>query len=188
MSDVVMLEAALFQLRAASADVEAMYRPQLDLCTNVLANAVEAARDGVNPARVSDIEFAVNDLAGAIDELPQVDAERIAPLLEMLRNDVEALKTATALDPAVGANIRTLQGKLRERMKAMERQTFVEGGSEAPLPHPPEELLRDAVPLARQLFDAGFATPVLDAFLAEPQELRFHTMRELIDELDVIAG
>jgi hypothetical protein len=187
MTDVVLLEAALFQLRAASGTVDPESAPQLGLCLNILANTIAAGRDGVNASIVSDIEFALNDVGAAIDELPQADADRIAPLLATLRNDVESLKAATSLDPAVIVQIRAFQSKLRERMKAIERQTYVEGDPE-PLPHPPEALRDDAVPLARQLVAEGFETPALNSLIADPESLRFHSIRELFDELDVIAG
>jgi hypothetical protein len=187
MTDVVMLEAALFQLRAAASGVDPDSAPQLGLCISVLANAIAAGHDGVNAAIVNDIEFATNDLSAAIDELPQADADRLAPLLATLRHDLEALKFATALDPGLIEQIRRFQSKLRERMKAIERQTYVEGGSDA-LPNPPEQLKEEAIPLAGQLAAAGFPTPALDTLIAEPSSLRFHSIRELIDELDVIAG
>jgi hypothetical protein len=187
MTDVVMLEAVLFQLRAAAGEVDSAAAPQFGLCVNVLANAVAAGRGGVNASVVSDIEFAMNDLDAAIDELAQADADRLAPLMEALRQDLSGLKSATALDPALIAQIRGFQSKLRERMKAIERQTYVEGVS-VPLPHPPKALREEAVPLARQLAAAGFHTPALDALIADPESLRFHSIRELLDELDVIAG
>jgi hypothetical protein len=187
MTDVVMLEAALFQLRAAASSVDPASAPQLGLCISVLASAIAAGRDGVNAAIVNDIEFATNDLSAAIDELPQTDAGRLAPLLAVLREDLDALKPATALDPRLIAQIRELQSNLRERMKAIERQTFVEGSPE-PLPHPPETLREEAILLARPLADAGFTTPALDSLIAEPESLRFHSIRELFDELEVILG
>jgi len=187
MTDVVMLEAALFQLRAAASDVDPESAPQLGLCISVLANAIAAGHDGVNAAVVNDIEFATNDLSAAIDELPQTAADLLTPLLATLRRDLEALKSATALDPDLIEQIRRFQSKLRERMKAIERQTYVEDGS-VTLPHPPEELQAEAIPLAGQLAAAGFATPALDALIAEPESLRFHSIRELIDELEVIVG
>jgi hypothetical protein len=188
MTDVVMLETALFQLRAASGEIDPESAPQLALCINVLANAVAAGHGGVNASIVSDIEFAMNDLSAAIDELPQADADRLAPLLATLCNDVETLKAATSLDPVLIEQIRAFQSKLRERMKAIERQTYVEGGADAPLPHPPEALRDAAVPLARQLVAAGFHTPALNTLIAEPDSLRFHSIRELLDELDVITA
>jgi hypothetical protein len=187
MTGVVMLEAALFQLRAASGDVDPESAPQLGLCINVLAGAIAAGHDRVNAAIVNDIEFATNDLSTAIDELPQTDADRLAPLLAVLREDLSILKSATALDPGLIARIRAFQMKLRERMKAIERQTYVEGDS-VPLPHPPEALREEAIPFAGQLAAAGFPTPALDALLAEPESLRFHSIRDLFDELDVIVG
>ena len=187
MTDVVMLEAALFQLRAAASGVDPESAPQLGLCISVLANAIAAGHEGVNAAVVNDIEFATNDLSAAIDELPQSDADRLSPLLVALRDDLDALKSATALDPELIAQIRGFQSKLRERMKAIERQTYVEDGSVA-LPHPPEALREEAIPLAGQLAAAGFPTPSLDALIAEPESLRFHSIRDLFDELEVILG
>jgi hypothetical protein len=187
MTDVVMLEAALFQLRAATSDIERDVAPQLGLSINVLASAIAAGRDGVNASVASDIEFAFNDLSAAVDELPQSDADRLAPMMATLQRDIEALAVATALDPAIIAQIRAFQSKLRERMKAIERQTFVEGG-EASLPHPPEALRDEAIPIARHLTAAGFQTPSLTALMADPESLRFHSLREILDELDVITS
>lgn len=187
MTDVVMLEAALFQLRAAASDIDRDVAPQLALCVNVLANAIASGRDGVNASVASDIEFAFNDLSAAVDELPQADADRLAPIMATLRRDVEALTAATALDPAVITQIRAFQAKLRERMKAIERQTYVEGPSEE-LPHPPEALRDEAIPIARQLLAAGFATPALNALISDPASTRLHSLRDVADELDVIAG
>jgi hypothetical protein len=187
MTDVVMLEAALFQLRAASAGIDPQSAPQLGLCITVMTSAVAAGRGGVNAAVANNIEFAFNDLNAALDELPQADAERVAPLIATLRRDIEALKAATALDPMIVTQIRTFQTKLRERMKAIERQTFVEGGAE-PLPHPPEVLRDEAVPLVRQLTAAGFETPALNALIADPQSVRLHSLRDIAGELDLIAG
>ena len=177
-----MLEAALFQLRSGAEGTSG-----LDVFLTVLANAVAGARDGINAARVNDIEFALNDLAATIDELPAIDAERLAAPLAMMREDVERLKQETALPREVVDRIRSLQTKLRARAAAVERQTYVEGESE-PLPHPPEALREEAIPLARQLVAAGFGTPALDALMADPASLRFHSIREILDELDVVAG
>jgi hypothetical protein len=185
--DAALLEAALFQLRAAASDIDAEVAPQLALSINILANAIAAGRDGVNASVASDIEFAFNDLSAAADELPQADADRLAPIIATLRRDIETLTAATALDPIVVEQIRALQSKLRERMKAIERQTFVEGGAEE-LPHPPAALREEAIPIARQLVAAGFQTPSLNALITEPESLRFHSIREILDELDVIAG
>jgi hypothetical protein len=186
MTGVAMLEAALFQLRAASSGIDRDVAPQLGLSINILANAIAAGRDGVNASVASDIDFAFNDLSAAVDELPQPDADRLAPMMDTLRRDVEALASAAAIDPAVIAQIVAFQSKLRERMKAIERQTFVEGGSDE-LPHPPETLRDEAIPIARQLSAAGFQTPSLSTLIAEPESLRFHSLREILDELDVIA-
>ena len=188
MNDVVMLEAALFQLRTGAEEVDAVYVPQLELSLSVLANAIAGARGAVNAARVNDIEFALNDLAAAIDELPAADPNRLAAPLQMMRDDLEQLKSAVSLDAAVVARIRALQTRLRERRAAIERQTYREEASAEALPHPPEELRDDALPLRDALASAGFATPALDALIGDPASLRFHSINEIVDELDVIAG
>jgi hypothetical protein len=186
MIDLVMIEASLFQLRTAIASIEdeAML-PQMELTSSMLANAIAAARGGVNAARVNDIEFALNDVAGAADSLSAADAETIAPALQLLRGDIESLKAETALPREVVEAIDAFRTKLAARKSAIERQTFVEG--DVPLPHPPEELARDAGALRAKLAEAGFATPAIDAFLDDAGELRLYRIVEMIDELDVIA-
>jgi hypothetical protein len=186
MNELTMMEAALFQLRAALSDdpLQATIRIGAD----VLANAIHAAKDqGVNTARVSDIEFALNDLVAAVDDAGAPDD--VYRAIALLQNDAAALRAATMLAPEVLAAIRALQEKLRTRAKAIERSQYrAEGTPETPLPHPPEELRAAAVPLAHQLAAAGFATPSLDTLIADPQGLRYHTINEIVDELDVIAG
>jgi hypothetical protein len=99
MTDVVMLEASLFQLRTAMDSIaDETMLPTLELTVSVLANAVAAAaRTGVNAARVNDIEFALNDVAGIADSLSANDAAAIAPAIDMLRADVDVLKKETTL-------------------------------------------------------------------------------------------
>jgi len=187
MTDLVMLEASLFQLRTAMASIEdETMLPQLELTTSVLANAVAAARDALNTARVNDIEFALNDVAGVADSLSANDAAAIAPAIDMLHADVDALKQATAMPADVVAAIDTFRAKLAERKSAIERQMFVEGGG-APLPHPPEELALEATALRARLAEAGFATPAIDAFLEQPDELRFHSVVAMLDELETLG-
>jgi hypothetical protein len=187
MTDVVMLEAALFQLRAAASDIDPEVAPQLGLSINMFTNAIASGREAMNASVASDIEFAFNDLSAAVDELPQSDADRLAPMMASLGRDIDALTAATALEPTVLAQIRAFQSKLRERMKAIERQTFIEGIPEEP-PHSPEALREEAIPIARQLAAVGFATPSLNVLIADPDSVRFHSLREMLDELDVIAG
>ncbi|HEX3579305.1 MAG TPA: hypothetical protein VHY33_12140 [Thermoanaerobaculia bacterium] len=183
---MTMLEAALVELRATASDIDAEVAPQLGLSINILANAIASGRDGVNASIASDIEFAFNDLSAAVDELPQSDADRLAPLMARLRREIDALTAATALDPAVMAQIGAFQSKLRERMKAIERQTFVEEAIS--LPHPPEALREEAIPIARQLLAAGFATPALNLLISDPASTRLHSLRDIADELGVIVG
>jgi hypothetical protein len=107
----------------------------------------------------------------------------------LLQNDAAALRNATALPQEVVAKIHALRAKLRTRAKAMERAQYrAEGTQPEPLPHPREELRNDAIPLARLLAGAGFNTPALDTLVADSDELRYHTLNEIADELDVIAG
>ncbi|HEX8152838.1 MAG TPA: hypothetical protein VF698_06930 [Thermoanaerobaculia bacterium] len=183
MNELLMIEAALFQLRAAQIE-----DPQFRLGLTVLASAVQAARDsGVNAARVNDIDFALNDLAGAVDFLG-ADAEKVTGPLALLRDDVNRLRESTALPAELVARIGAFRTKLKARRSAIERQTYREGGGEEPLPHPPEELRDEAVPIRRELTAAGFETPALDALLEDPQSLRFHSLTAILDELEVIAG
>ena len=72
-------------------------------------------------------------------------------------------------------------------MNAIQRQTFVEGPSEE-LPYAPETLREDAIPIARHLAAVGFETPSLNTLIAEPESVRFHSLREMLDELEVVLG
>lgn len=181
-----MMEAALFQLRASLSDEPAQM--PLRLGADVLASALASARtSGVNAARVNDIVFALNDLVSATDEAGAEPGMLAA--IAMLQNDAQALRAATALPPELLTAIRELQLKLKSRSRALERGQYRAEGTEAePLPHPPAELREAAIPLVRQLASAGFDTPALDQLIAEPEELRYHSMNEIVDELDVIAG
>ena len=182
--ELTLLEAALFQLKSAAASVQ-----EMQLTIGLLSNAIEGAAGSVSAAAVSDIEFALNDVAASLADLSAGDAERIAPIVTLLQEDVERLKESASLPPAVVDNIRAFQSKLKARRAAIERSTFrPEGAAAEPLPHAPEELQREAVPLRRQLAAAGFATPALDALIADATSLRFHSLGEIVNELDVIAG
>lgn len=187
--ELMLLEAALFQLKAAAASVDPLNAAQMQLTVSVLGNAIEAAQQHLSAAVVNDIEFALNDVAAMLGDLSAADAERVSPIVALLQDDVERLKESTALSAAVVKNIHAFQAKLKVRRAAIERQTFrPEGSPEEPLPHPPAELQGDATPLRQQLAAAGFATPALDGLLADPSSLRFHSITEILNELDVIAG
>lgn len=185
MSELVMMEAALFQLRAAIADDPGAM--SISIAANVLSNAIAAAKgEGINAARVNDIEFAMNDLIAAVDDGGAPDP--VFAAIAMLQNDVARMRNATAIPKEIVAAIRVLQSKLRERAKAMERAQYrMEGAEAEPLPYTPEDLRNEAVPLARELAAAGFSTPSLDELIAARDELRYHTLNEIVDELDVIA-
>ena len=190
MTDTVMLEASLFQLKSAAAGIDdPMFKTQLQLTLDVLTNAVMAASQALSPATMNDVEFALNDVAGTVGELNAADAEAINAALEMMKADVATLMAATALPANVISAVRDLQSKLKARKTAIERQTYrAEGAAEEPLPHPPEALKAEAVPLRQMLAQAGFATPSLDDFIGDPASLRFGTIGNIVDELDVILG
>lgn len=181
-----MMEAALFQLRSALEDDAQLL--SIRLSSEVLGHAVLAAKEhGVNASRVNDIQFALNDLVTAVDDAGAPDDVCVA--VAMLQNDAASLRRATALPKEVVAAIRAIQTRLRTRAKAMERGQYrAEGTDPDPLPHPPEELRDAAIPLCRELAAAGFDTPALESLIANPSELRYHTLNEIVDELDVIAG
>lgn len=184
--DLALLEAGLFQLRAAAASVDPMMVQQMQLTVGILANAIEAASRSFSAAAVNDIEFALNDVVATADQLSAADAERVTPSLAMLQQDVARLRKSAALPPAVVEAVRAFQSKLKVRRSAIERQTYREGGGDQPLPHPPEELHADAGSIRPFLSAAGFTTPALDALIADPASLRFHSISEILDELDVI--
>ncbi len=187
--DLVMVKAALFQLKSAAASLDEMFVSQMQLSLSVLTNAIEAAGQSMSAAAVNDIEFALNDVVAVVNELSAADAERIAPIVTLLQADVERMKESTSLPQTVLNGIRVFQGKLRVRRAAIERQTFrPEGAAEEPLPHSPEELQHDALPLRQQLASAGFVTPALDTLITDPESLRFHSINEIMNELDVIVG
>lgn len=180
------MDAALAQLREAAAEDDSLLTVRIS--ADVLGNAVAAARDhGVNAARVNDIEFALHDLIEAVDDAGAPDA--VCVVVAQLQNEAAALRRQTQLPREILDAARALQAKLRARAKAMERAQYrVEGAEAGVLPHSPEELRADAVPLARHLVAAGFATPALDALIATRNELRYHTLNEVDDELDAILG
>lgn len=190
MTDTVMLEASLFQLQTAIGGVDdPMFQSQLRLSMDVLTNAVVAAGQSLSPATINDVEFAFNDVAATVGELSAADAAAITPALELMRADVDQLKQSTALAPDVVGAIKEFSTKLRARRTAVERQTYrAEGAPEEALPHPPEQLKDEAVPLRKMLAQAGFATPALDDLIADPSSLRFHSIGEILDELEVITG
>ena len=135
MTEVVMMQAAMFQLRAAMESIDDPFiRTQMRLAVGVLGNAIDGAANGVNAAAVNDIAFALNDVVAAAADAPELE-----PLVTLLQEDVDALKSATALPDDVVTSVRALQSKLKMRRNAIERQTYVENAVE-PLPHPPEEL------------------------------------------------
>lgn len=181
-----MMEAALFQLRAAIGDDPSFMAIRLG--ADVLSNAVIAAKNGgVNAARVNDIEFALNDLIAAIDDAGAPD--EVYSAVALLQNDAATLRNATALPAELVQTIRELQSKLKTRANAMERAQYrMEGSVAESLPHPPRELREAAIPIVRQLAAAGFDTPALDLLVAQPEELRYHTINEIVDELDVVLG
>ena len=73
MNELVLMEAALFQLRAAMEEDPSML--PIRISADVLANAVANARaNGINAARVNDIEFALHDLIEAVDDAGAPDA------------------------------------------------------------------------------------------------------------------
>ena len=160
--------------------------PALNLSVSMLANAVGTARAALNPASVSDIVFAVNDVVGALESLSAADAAQVDPLVDELKKEIDSLQSATALPAALVEAARAFQSKLRVRRAAIERQTYRQTNSE--LPHPPEELHTDAATIKPLLAKAGFATPSLDAFCKNRESLRFHSIVEMIDELDTIIG
>jgi hypothetical protein len=186
MTDVILLEAALFQLRTAAASVTSS---QLNLAIIVLGSAISAAGESVTASTVNDIEFALNDLAAVVDELSADDAAAIEPAVSLLREDVARLKEETSLPQEVFSAIAAMQSKLKARRTSIERNLYrAEDSPEQVPPHPPEELRADAIPLRDALAAAGFATPALDALIDDPSSVVFQSLRDISDEMEVITG
>ena len=183
------IDAALGQLRASLASIEdEMFGSQLKLTASVLGNAVTSAREGVNPARVGDIEFALNDLVAVVDQLSAADADRVLPTVKTIQAEVGRLKQAASLPADLISNIKALQSKLRDRRAAIERQAYAAAGAAGPLPHPPAELRTEATRLRERLIAAGFTVPALDALIEAREEFRLHSVNDLMNELDVVLG
>ncbi len=186
MNELTAMEGALQQLRAAASDDPELL--PIRISADVMANAVTAAKDnGVNAARVNDLEFALSDLLSAVDDAGAPDAMLSA--VAILQNGTAALRRAHALSGETVTAIRDLVSRLRTRAKALERSQYRVEGSEAPeIPHPPAELRELAILLSRQLTAAGFTTPALDELIARPTAMRYHNVNEIADELEVISG
>lgn len=188
MNEIVMMQAALFQIRAVIDSIDdGFVQSQLRLAANVFGGAVDSAVAGVNAAQIGEIEFALNDLLAAANEVSANDAARIMPPLEMLRADLAAMKSSVSLPPQLVDAIRSLQQKLKTRRAAIERQTYVENPNE-PLPHPPEDLCGEAIVIRDRLAESGFSTPALDQLIDDPANLRFHGINDIINELDVVTA
>jgi hypothetical protein len=186
MNELTTMETAVQQLRAALGDDPELLPMRLG--ADVLANAVKAAKaGGINAARVNDLEFALSDLMSAVDDAGAPDM--VLSAVAVLQNETAALRRANSLPAETVSAIRDLVTRLRTRAKALERGQYrVEGTEQAAVPHPPAELRELAIPLARQLSAAGFATPALDQLVASPESLRYHSVNEIADELEVISG
>ncbi len=189
MSDALMLQATAFNLRAAAAAVEDDFAgPQLRLALSVLDNAIEAAVLQLTSGAVGDIEFALGDVAGAIDQLSSEDADRFAAPMSMLRDDIARLKEATGLPADLIESMQGLLSRLTLRKKAIGRQGYVEGATEDDLPHPPQELRAEAIPIRDALAAAGFATEALNALIDDPASFRLHTILDIMNELEIAIG
>lgn len=188
MSDLTAVQSSVMKLRTLIDQLEDPFaRTQVRLASDLLLNAIGDPGEPLNAARVNDIAFAFNDVRGGAADLAGADAELVAPFLTELDGAIEAMKAATALPPDLLQEMHEFQSKLKVRRNAIDRQTYVENQN-APLPHPPEELRNEAIPLQRRLASAGFSTPAIDSLIADPASLRLHSIDEIIDELDVIAA
>lgn len=180
-----MIEAALFQLGVVLQEEQL---DQMQMAASIFARALgDAKTGGVNAARVNDLAFALNDLIAAADDSGA--PPNVVRIILMLQGDVARLRAGAQLPPHVIAMVRDFQGKLRTRRGAVERNTYrPEDTPEAALPHPPEELCGLAIPLREMLYASGFTTPALDTLIDDPASLRYHSLGDIIDELDVIAA
>lgn len=168
---------------------EAFYQSQLRLAATVLGNAIEAIRNEPSLSNLSDAEFAFADVVSITTEVPAQDEEILTPPVEALRDALQSLKSASSLPPETLAHARDLQGKLRERRAALQRQGYRMEGEDPPhIPHHPRELCLPARRLQRLLGEAGFKFASLDKLVASPDEFALHDLDDLIAELDTPAS
>ncbi|MGA7616180.1 MAG: hypothetical protein WBX15_13480 [Thermoanaerobaculia bacterium] len=183
------LNEATDRLAAAAAAVADAFAMQIRVAVNVLRNAVQAMAGDLSRRTLSDVEFALGDLRAAVDELPPEDAEVFEDPMATITGAVEELGRETALPTYLQARIAALREKAEERARAIEREPYrpPEAPPE-PLPHEPRSLRIEAVKLRAQLRAFGFAPEPLDRLIQDPEEFRLSQLRELVEELDVIAG
>src|SRR6266849_514966 len=74
MTEVVMMQAAMFQLRTAMESIDDPFiRTQVRLAAGILGNAIDGAANGVNAAAVNEIAFAMNDVVAAAADAPELE-------------------------------------------------------------------------------------------------------------------
>lgn len=162
--------------------------PAVRLSRVVLEESAEAAMREPNTRRVADLSFALTDFRAAVDELPYGERSALDAPLRELSAIVDELRRRTALSPSLIEHLTHLRKRVETRRAAVARQGFhPPGTTPPPLPHPPEELARDAAPLRDALRTSGFDTPALDLLIDSPAAVYMSELSNIADELEVIT-
>ena len=183
------LRDAIAQLDAVAATLDDIYAAQAKLTVAILRNAVDSLVADANPRTVSDVDFALNDVAALAGDLPPAEGDRVEKSVTAIRDALASVKSETALPDTVLQLINLLREKLSARRTAIDRATFRDPStSDESLPHDPATLHDEASALRDSLQRAGFDTPMLSQLIATPATFYRAEVSQLIDELDVISG
>jgi hypothetical protein len=164
---------------------EPFYKTQLHLAATVLGNSIAAMDDEPTPSQVNDAEFAFGDITSMASELGSDDEALLNPAIEEFRTALASIKETKSLPPALVAQARDLQQKLRLRREALERQGYrFEGEEPAQIPNHPRELCLPARRLQRELAAAGFSMAALDKLVSTPDDFVYHDVADLIADID----
>lgn len=183
------LRDAMSQLDAVAATLDDIYAAQAKLTVAILRNAVDSLVADANPRTVSDVDFALNDVAALSGDLPPAEGERVEASVHAIREVLASVKNENALPETVLQHINVLREKLSARRTAIDRATFRDpSAADEGLPHDPASLHDEARTLRDSLQRAGFDTPMLSQLIATPATFYRAEVSQLIDELDVISG
>ncbi len=186
---VKMADAGYRLTYACSQIGEEFYAKQIMLSGNMLIDSMNAAMENLNPKTLGDVEFAFDDVASLVEELPESEIEWFQPPFNTIRSTIQELGFHISLPEVLTKRIRSLRDKLGDRLRAVERASFRPPGSpEEPLPHDPATLQNEADALRAELVAAGFETPLLDKLATDPASIDNLDCTTLTEELDVILG
>jgi hypothetical protein len=189
-ADLTSFRAATEALFTALKEIDdEMFGAEINLLAAILRGSVGELLAGPNARRVSDVDFALNDLASAVSNLAGEEQEMVQGDLDRVVAQLGELRSSYSLPAELRETMRAFQQKLKVRITAIERDTYREPGTPStPLPHEPRELRAEAQTIQSALRRAGYDTPMLDQLIDDTDSMRLRQIADLMDELDVIIG